>query len=715
MQPKYLQRTLLVGLGDMGAKAADCLLAELHHLFGRTGLVQGLAVPAQELPLENIEMPLVIEPAAAFETWQPEFEARLETNLHQISQVKHLARLAQQGLSLHHPDEIHIIVLTNLAETRGANDLVAITETLRAAVDRTLNCYVGLSAVLFWVNPTGTDVSESDRPGDRSEARQSPETWPGLPPTAQFDRGCFVAGLTNETGLIMGDGDDLIRRSVYFLTVLMQAGLGWDDNGEVGWDTPVTTFGLATIRWPGAELANVLSKRWAGALLQQVLTPARAGPATRDLGQQARTAAQQWLTAEKLAPPLFMEQLTGPMPALPHHLAELVPDLPWPWLLVETQARIENAAQGWQEGWLTACRERLKPALMEWETGWSMQAELWLEQQVTSNQAGSVLVAQSHMAAVSELLHAFVEGVEHNLAEAQADLANLEQRLSQVAESLATEVTPLPASPLTMLLRWGGRPRRWLSNWAQCRRAQGLARTYAHLSRGRLTALQTVWVYEEILPFYRRLLEMWQQVVITWDTVCKQVIKAAQSSTLPAWEAELKEILAASTGPWTEALVTTLYHEAREQQADQVWEKVGSLNQWVAEALDGSEIPDRFLSQTHQVLLPALAIPVDRVLVRQLPDEKAQADWLAGLMEQARPFWRYDETTLAESSRGQVHLITWLLLPAGDASPLAHLGQSLTRSPLLLASRRPEEMGVVTMRRVSRADVEGSRADEDTG
>jgi hypothetical protein len=40
------------------------------------------------------------------------------------------------------------------------------------------------------------------------------------PFSGSFDRGCFVAGLTNENGMLVDHVEDLIERVVYFLETL---------------------------------------------------------------------------------------------------------------------------------------------------------------------------------------------------------------------------------------------------------------------------------------------------------------------------------------------------------------------------------------------------------------------------------------------------------------------------------------------------------------
>lgn len=114
-------------------------------------------------------------------------------------------------------------------------------------------------------------------------------------------------------------------------------------------------------------------------------------------------------------------------------------------------------------------------------------------------------LARGYLQAVTELLTAFVQGLEEKTGEAELDLAQLDRQVNEAAGQLLAEVDLLPDSPLATALAWGWRPLRWPDLWQRCRRAQGLARRLAHLSRGRLLAWQQLSTYEELLPFYREL------------------------------------------------------------------------------------------------------------------------------------------------------------------------------------------------------------------
>jgi hypothetical protein len=709
MATNGLQRTLVVGLGQVGVKTTDHLLADLLPLVGEATLIQGLAVAVEEIELNNVESHLLVSPEADFETWQADFEEQVELSLHHISQLNNLAWLAQQGFTLRHADEIHVIIVANVAEAWINRTLAGVIDVLRQTVNRTLACHIGMTGVLLLipsVESEASDHQESGQPMMPSFAVGAQanllDDWIGSSLLLDdFGRGCFLASLTNEVGLIVGDADTLIQRTVYFLTLLIReistGNWDWSHDSPAGWGVPLTSFGLATLCWPGQELVNALSARWTKHLLTQLMTlPPMSTPT--DLTQKAREAAQQLMRSKKLVPSLLIDRLTALMPSLPHHLVAVVPDWPWPWLLVDVQSKLENAAQRWQENWL-AGRDRLQTTLAELETDWGEQAESWLKQQLlAASKAGIVLTTQSFLAAVTELLRIFIEGVEHNLAEAEIDLANIDQRLGEVAEALIDELATFPDSPLAMLLSWGPHPSMWWRYWSRCRRTQTLARNFAHLTRGRLMAWQTVSYYEEVLPFYRRLLTGWGQRVETWEHHCQQVTQAAQSPALTKWAAQLEQCLTNSAGPWTDSLVTTLYEEGVGRHYDVVWEQSGTFIDWSVDGLAVEEIVQRLVQATAQALWPSVAMPVDQVLYRQLPGEKARLDWLAGMVEQARPFWRYDEATLAESVRRQVHQETWLLLPDAESSPLAHLSQTWSHPLRLLSSRNPEELGVITLR-----------------
>jgi len=216
MSNEGLQRTLLVGLGQIGATATNVLLAELQDLYGQTNLIQGVAVLAEDTPLDHISNPLRISPETPFDAWYANFKEQVEVALHRISKLDNLTQLAQRGLTLRYPDEIQVMVLANLAESWPSDSLTNIVQVIRDTIDRTLTCYVGISGMLFLVNPQAMTTGEAEA----AEVLQPPTVLsPPSFPTDQFDQGCFVASLTNEVGLIIGTVDDLIERNVDFITL----------------------------------------------------------------------------------------------------------------------------------------------------------------------------------------------------------------------------------------------------------------------------------------------------------------------------------------------------------------------------------------------------------------------------------------------------------------------------------------------------------------
>jgi hypothetical protein len=147
-------------------------------------------------------------------------------------------------------------------------------------------------------------------------------------------------------------------------------------------------------------------------------------------------------------------------------------------------------------------------------------------------------------------------------------------------------------------------------------------------------------------------------------------------------------------------LVTALYQEVVQQYEGVIWEEAGLPLNWLAAGPAAETILQQLQERTRQILGAALLLPVDQALCRALPEADEQAAWLAALAEQGRPFWRYDEAGLAESTRGQTRLESWLLLPGGDESPLARLGQGWPRPPTVRASPQPEELAIVTVRQI---------------
>ena len=359
------------------------------------------------------------------------------------------------------------------------------------------------------------------------------------------------------------------------------------------------------------------------------------------------------MARQKLTPPALLDDLATTMPPLPDYLADLVPDPPWPWLLTKVQPQIEQATQPWQDQWLTE-RKRLLTSLTELKEAWLGHSQVWLEQQLTPEPTGMMTIAQAHLAALSELLQTYIEGVDQKHSETEADLIQIDQRLSQVAETLAEHLTQLPSTPVTMLLRWGWRPLLWLEYGALCQQVQRLGRTFAHLSRARLMTLQSLWLYEEILPFYRDLLADWKQEVTLWEQAYQAIQTARQSPSLTNWSAHLQTCLKQTTGPWTADFVERLYQEATQQYAPTVQAEIGPVNRWVHAQLDNKTLLRLLKEATTPALTTHLTIPVAQALSQQNPDPDALNIWLQALTEQARPFWPFDETTLSEPSASKV-------------------------------------------------------------
>jgi len=699
MATHRLQRTFLIGLGPVGAGVVDRLLAELAGCEGPVPPVQGLVILAGEEAAPHLDV-LRISPEADFAAWQTEFEQAATRLLYRISRLENLPSLAGQNTT----DEIHLIVAANLAQPWTEQMLAPLVESLAELVYRTLACYASLSGLLFFIPPQAEALVNGESPetaAPPAEASPQPEAIREL--AALFDRGCFLASLTNEVGLVVGDVPWLIEGSARFLMlcILQDGAVGpsWSGDEVAGWGTPLTSFGLARVQWPGPALVEILSNRWTQQMLAHLATPPQ-GQTSGQPEQQARAAGQQMVTAARLTPPALLDQLAALMPPLPHHLATLVPDPPWPWLLVDTQSHLEQAGQRWQETWLADRRDRLTPALAELETAWPVLAENWLRQVAAGPRPGVLLRLPGHMAAMTELLQAFGEGVAHNLAEVEADLNRIDRQLGELADTLANAVETFPTTPLLAALRWGLRPIRWLHYWARCRQAQKTAYHFAHLTRNRLLVLQSIWLYEELLPFYDRLQTAWQQVVDRWQAGCREITEAGRQPALQNWPAALDELLANTTGPWRRSLVQALYQETMELHVGSIWEQIGTVSDWIEAGMETDALLDRLRQETNLALTPTVNIPADQALIRALPHPPAQAEWLVGLAEQARPFWRYDETLLAEKSRAQVRLQTWLLLPGGEESPLPRPELSWSQPPRRLISHCTDEIILVAVRQV---------------
>jgi hypothetical protein len=716
-----VQRTLVIGLGPAGARVADRVLAHLVGTLGPVGIAEGIGVGAtedEEPELALVDSTLRVSPRDSFHTWQADLEAVVAGGLRHISHLEHLTALAARGLTLRHTAEVHLMLVADLGRPWAARSLAAVADCVHDVVYHTLACDSALTGLLLFAGTRERRGEEHPQLTDSAQTNVSTSQPSNLPPTDSavsdevlenlsreslnlFNRGCFIASLTNESGLVVGDVDDLVRRASHFLALLATSPLGaaavetgWDSASAGDWGAPAS-FGLATARWPGQELSEALSGRWAERMLAWLAAP------VPGVEEAAGAAAQSLVASQRLAPPLLVEQLAELMPGIPGHLADEVPDPPWPWQLADVQRRLEALARGWEEAWLAA-RGTLKPCLAEIGQAWQATARDWLAGQNGKTSAGTLTRSAARLTALGGLLEAFVDGVEAQVEEAEADLAAIERRLSSAAASLASQVAAFPPSPLETMLRWSLRPLGWLRRWAQCRSAQAAARSYAHLLRTRFAALQALWLYEAALPCYRAWLADWREESAAWESCADQVARARGLPQLARWHRQLERVLAGAGGPWSLEMVEGLYQSVQETQElapEMAWEQLGPLGEWAQDGLDAGEMAQRLRQHAARALVPGLELPVDRALMRQIPEQEGQEAWLAAFIARSSPFLRYDEAALSEAARSQVRREVWLLLPGGDASPLAPACRAWSAPPTLLRSQHPHEMIAVVVRR----------------
>lgn len=678
-----LQRTLLVGLGDAAGQTAAAFLVEMDELFGPVGVIRAVVVAAEAVERPD-SLPLSYLRPGENGALPPELKPAVAAGLAEISQLHHLAALKRQGVSLR-ADELLVIVVADMAEAWVRAALPPLCQNLRAMVNPVLAPHLATLGVLLWSTAAPLPVLDS------AERFQ-----PDLAALATaFDRGCYVAGLTNEAGLIVGDPQMLVQQMAAFLA--LPVCLARQEGGLIvpatGWTTPVTYVGLAKRRWPGPALVETLVRRWSRTMLVDlIIQPPARGP-TADPAESGRRQAQRALVELKLTPPQLLEGLANEMPAAPGRLGELVPETPWPWLLRTAFESLEQVAPPWQEAWLKNSRQ-LDDVLAALRAGWPEQVESYLSHGLHHHRTRAVLFVQARIAAVTELLTAFADGVEDRLAESEAALAQIDQRLGRTAERLAEQLDRLPRHPMALALRWGPRPWRWPAAYGICRQAQSDLRQVAQLQQARLQSWQQISLLEALLPFYRELTAQWLRLTRPWAEGCRHVSQAiTMLGTDGEDDLEISE-------PWSAAVVDDRQQTLEAETTAAVWAEAGSLVAWIT----GAGSPEALLDRLRRPMLRRLTSiwqrPADTILAEHLPEVEAQLAFLQRLIKEATPFWPFDEAALAEPDRMQVTSQIVLLLPQGERSPLGQAARQIKPLPALWPSLRPDQIAVATLRHV---------------
>ena len=151
-------------------------------------------------------------------------------------------------------------------------------------------------------------------------------------------------------------------------------------------------------------------------------------------------------------------------------------------------------------------------------------------------------------------------------------------------------------------------------------------------------------------------------------------------------------------------MAETLYQEAAQSDPLSLEvvargrQNLPGLGQWVEAGSSAEEIAQQLQDYAASIFRPLAATSVDVALARHFPAEAMLADWLGAFMDQASPFWRYDEAALEEATRAQVFLTRWLFLQRAENSLLTGPAQRLLKPPMLLDSLSPEGLTAVTVR-----------------
>ncbi|HQI83426.1 MAG TPA: hypothetical protein PKV20_02470 [Anaerolineae bacterium] len=643
-----LQRTLVLTCGESGA-AINAHLTAMLEAWGNPPVVA-----ARQL-----------DPAESEQD-----AATIDAALHDISRLSHRPTLLAMGIS---PDRLEELAIWAVGAPAEAVQAIARLAGQRA------DALLGNDALTMGII-VREGLAEADRP--TSPARLLSTTTPPI-----FSGPCFQVMPVNEAGLALDSPATLYEHIARFLllhtcTPLRDVPL-WVTHDSMMEAQDWATFGLVWLAWPG-EVAQAHGAQHLRALLL---------PALREKSDTDADMAELFARMTP-APALLAGQLTPRELAAITSLDIKAPAPPEFWEVIgpgdhrehECVARWREAVQSWTA--LLDGHEAAWAALTRKSSATCGANLAHTLAQLLDD--GGVVMAQHALQAFRHALETWVIAAEEREQEAQESLTHLEKMKEQVWTTLQARLAAMPRRSLGSLFRLIQRPLQVIQLYQNWRRIQEQYTRYMQVCAAVVGASVTLRQMQQTLIVYGQVDALLEQNQAAVERVAQGLERLlALEPAFPAWP---EASLLLPDDP--QALLTALIaehlpaHDALLAAFRQTW---GPLSGFLSADLPEQEAVNRWL---NALAAPLRDISIWEIVARRFPEPPARKVWLQELLAQARPFWRWDPTTLSDAERALSDAMTVWLTATEGVAVCAESGEKVNAAPL----DSPQQLAVVSLR-----------------
>jgi hypothetical protein len=643
-----LQRTLVLTCGESGL-AINAHLATLLAAWGHPPVVA-----TQH-----------IDPAESEQSI-----SSIDAALQEISRLSHRAALLTMGISPDRLEELSIWAVGAPAETVHA--------IARLAGERA-DALLGNDALTM-----GIIVRESLAEVERHACPAGALSGAAA---LTFSGPCFQVMPVNEAGLALDSPAALYEQIARFLilhtcTALRDVPLWVSHNSPMA-SQHWATFGLTWLAWPG-EVAQAHAAQH----VRTLLLPALRGEFAED-GDLTETFSRI-----VPAPALLAGQLT------PHELAAITsldikaPAPPDFWEVIgpgdnrehECVAQWREVPRGWS-AMVDGHEARWTALTRKSSSAFATTLDQTLCQILDG---GGIQAAHQALQAFRQTLETWVIAAEEREQEAQEGLTQLEKKKEQMWEALQALLSAMPRRSLGSLLRFMRRPLQIVQVHRNWRDIQERYARYMQLCAAAISAAVILRQMGQTLVVYRQmdaLLEQHQTAIARIEQELERLL--ALEPDLPAWP-EASLLLPDDPQALLMALIAK-YLPARSALLETFRERWGALSSFLSADFPEQEALNRWL---NALATPLRDVSIWEIIARRFPESQTRKVWLQELLAQARPFWRWDPTTLSDAERALSDEITVWLTSTEGIAVCEESGEKVRSVPLDTS----QQLGVVSLR-----------------